>query len=156
MKPNNLMKIGELAERAGITPRTIRLYQELGLLKPADHSKGGFRLFSEDELKKLQFIHDLKLLDIPLAQIVTLFEARTKGKTTREAADRMIVELRDKLNIINSRVETYSRMKAEIERIIEIYSSCPECGSLPGKNVCYNCEILTSREYIPQLLEAIL
>lgn len=156
MKSNHLMKIGELAERAGTTPRTIRLYQELGLLQPADRSKGGFRLFSEEELRKLRFIHELKLLDIPLAQIAALFEARTKGTTTREAADQMICELRAKLNIVNSRIASYLRMKEEIEQIIRIYSDCPECGALPSKGVCYKCQMLTSREYIPDLLEAIL
>ena len=156
MNSNGLMKIGEIAKRAGTTPRTIRLYQELGLLKPADHSKGGFRLFSEDELRKLLLINNLKMLDIPLARIVVLFEARLQGRTTREAASHIVLELRDKLEIINMRIKAYMKLKEDIERIMGIYSTCPECGSLPGKEVCFKCEKLTSQAKLPELLEAIL
>jgi len=156
MNANGLMKIGELAKLAGTTPRTIRLYQELGLLKPADHSRGGFRLFSQEELRKLLLIHSLKMLDIPLAQIVALFEARLQGHTTREAADRIVQALRDKLEIINVRIDAYSKLKEDIENIIGIYSTCPECGTLPGKEVCLRCERLTSQPRLPELLEAIL
>jgi DNA-binding transcriptional MerR regulator len=150
------MKIGELAKLAGTTPRTIRLYQELGLLKPADHSKGGFRLFSEEELRKLLLINNLKMLDIPLARIVALFEARLQGNTTREAADHIVLELREKLEIINTRIDAYNKLKQEIEQIIGIYSTCPECGVLPRKEVCLRCEKLISQKELPELLEAIL
>jgi len=156
MNANGLMKIGELAKLAGTTPRTIRLYQELGLLKPADHSRGGFRLFSQEELRKLLLIHSLKMLDIPLAKIVALFESRLQGHTTREAADKMVLALRDKLEIINVRIDAYRKLKEDIENIIGIYSTCSECGTLPGKEVCLRCEKLTSQPRLPELLEAIL
>ncbi|MFQ5637072.1 MAG: MerR family DNA-binding transcriptional regulator [bacterium] len=44
------MKIGELARETGLTIRTIRYYEELGLLQPLQRSKGGFRLFSKDDI----------------------------------------------------------------------------------------------------------
>ena len=96
------------------------------------------------------------MLDIPLARIVALFEAHLQGHTTREAADRIVQELREKLEIINVRIDAYRRLKDDIENIIGIYSTCPECGTLPGKEVCFRCEKLTSQPRLSELLEAIL
>ncbi len=50
---NGLMQIGELARKAGITLRTVRYYEQLGLIKHAVRTKGGFRLYHGEELRKL-------------------------------------------------------------------------------------------------------
>jgi hypothetical protein len=64
--------------------------------------------------------------------------------------------LREKLEIINMRIDAYIKLKEDIEHIIGIYSTCPECGSPPGKEVCFKCEKLTSQTNFPELLEALL
>lgn len=48
------MRIGELAQKAGVTPRTIRYYENLGLLSPSEREGAGFRYYTETELAKLQ------------------------------------------------------------------------------------------------------
>lgn len=63
------MRIGELAERAGVTPRTIRYYENLGLLEPGDREGQGFRYYSELELARLRKIDSLKSLGLSLEEI---------------------------------------------------------------------------------------
>ena len=56
------MRIGELADEAGVTPRTIRYYETLGLLGPCEREGHGFRYYSEAELTRLKKIDALKHL----------------------------------------------------------------------------------------------
>src|SRR3954470_23939309 len=63
------MRIGEFAEQAGVTPRTIRYYEGLGLLGPNEREGQGFRYYTEVELKRLQKIDTLKQLGLTLEEI---------------------------------------------------------------------------------------
>lgn len=65
----SLMKIGELARRAGVTVRSLRFYDEIGLLSPALHSEGGHRLYGEREVRRLQRIRSLQSMNFSLKQI---------------------------------------------------------------------------------------
>lgn len=65
-----LLRIGEAAERAGVSSRTLRWYEEIGLLAPAGHSTGGARRYSEDDVARLVHIRELQsLLGFDLGEI---------------------------------------------------------------------------------------
>jgi DNA-binding transcriptional MerR regulator len=64
-----LSQIGEVAERTRLSLRTIRYYEEVGLVVPSARSQGGFRLFTEADIKRLLFIRRLKPLDLSLDQV---------------------------------------------------------------------------------------
>jgi DNA-binding transcriptional MerR regulator len=70
------LQIGEVAERTGVTQRTLRFYEEKGLLRPPSRMEGGFRLYSEDDVKRVQRIRKMQdLLGISLAEIKDMVEA---------------------------------------------------------------------------------
>jgi len=70
------LQIGEVAERTGVTQRTLRFYEEKGLLKPPTRMEGGFRLYSEADIQRLERIRHLQqLLGCPLAEIKEIVEA---------------------------------------------------------------------------------
>lgn len=70
------LQIGEVAERTGVTQRTLRFYEEKGLLKPPSRMDGGFRLYSEDDVKRVQRIRKMQdLLGISLADIKEMVDA---------------------------------------------------------------------------------
>jgi len=60
-----LLKVGEIATKAGVLPSTVRYYTEIGLLKPVGYTPGGYRLYKEEEtldiLKKVKEIKDNRL-----------------------------------------------------------------------------------------------
>jgi DNA-binding transcriptional MerR regulator len=63
-------RIGEVAELAGVSTRTVRYYEEIGLLEPAGHSPGGSRRYDERSLARLQRIRELRyMLGLDLEQI---------------------------------------------------------------------------------------
>ena len=57
-----LLRIGEAAEQAGVSNRTLRYYEELGLLRPAGHSAGGARRYSDDDVARLRRLRELQEL----------------------------------------------------------------------------------------------
>ncbi|MSQ28594.1 MAG: MerR family transcriptional regulator [Dehalococcoidia bacterium] len=70
------MQIGEVAERTGLTQRTLRFYEEKGLLAPPSRLEGGFRLYSEDDIQRIEHIVQFKrLLGFSLADIKNMLEA---------------------------------------------------------------------------------
>lgn len=74
--PDSLLQIGEAAERTQLTQRTLRYYEEKGLLPAPSRMDGGFRLYSESDLERLERIKTLKdLLGFSLAEIKEMLDA---------------------------------------------------------------------------------
>ncbi len=70
------LQIGEVAERTGVTQRTLRFYEEKGLLKPPTRMDGGFRLYSEADIQRVEHIRKLQQhLGFTLAEIKEMVEA---------------------------------------------------------------------------------
>ena len=100
------MQIGEVAERTGLTQRTLRYYEAIGLLAPASRMEGGFRLYSEDDLRRLQQIMELKqLLGFSLAEIRQIVEAE---------------ELLQQIRAENKHEADPAERRARLERAVEI------------------------------------
>lgn len=63
-------QIGEVAERTGLSLRTIRYYEEVGLITPSARSQGGFRLYTEEDIARLGVVKAMKPLDFPSTKCV--------------------------------------------------------------------------------------
>ncbi|WP_175411536.1 MerR family transcriptional regulator [Streptomyces sp. TRM64462] len=68
------MQIGEVAERTGLSLRTIRHYEDVGLVTPSARSKGGFRLYTEADVDRLMVVRRMKPLDFSLEEMRDLLE----------------------------------------------------------------------------------
>jgi DNA-binding transcriptional MerR regulator len=78
------LRIGELALRAGVSTRTIRYYEELGLLAPSHHSGGGARRYSEASAERLARIRELQeLMGLNLDEIGTILSAEDRLQSLR-------------------------------------------------------------------------
>lgn len=66
---NDHMRIGELTERAGVTPRTVRYYERMGVLPPGEREGHGQHYYTEETLARLKKIDQLKQLGLNLAEI---------------------------------------------------------------------------------------
>ena len=97
--PERLLRIQEVAASLGLTARTIRYYEEIGLLTPAARSDGDYRLYDEDDVARLQFIKELRDdAGFSLAEISRMLEdeaARTRNRdrfrTTTDTAERQAI-----------------------------------------------------------------
>lgn len=75
-KEKELSRVGEVAERLGVSPRTIKYYEELGLIEPEARSSGGFRLYGEEDVRRLERILRMKGVGYSLATIRELLAVR--------------------------------------------------------------------------------
>ena len=150
------MRIGDLAKRAGTTMRTIRYYEERGLIEPARRTKGGFRLYQEEELRKLHLIRSLQVLDMPLAQVKAFFDERQRGRTAAEIAPALQGVLREHLQEMERRIAQYRAMQDSARETIDILDACSRCPHEPGPDVCRQCPVLAGRATIPLHMEAVI
>jgi MerR family transcriptional regulator, Zn(II)-responsive regulator of zntA len=150
------MRIGDLAKRAGTTMRTIRYYEERGLIEPARRTKGGFRLYQEEELRKLHLIRSLQVLDMPLAQVKAFFDERQRGRAAAEIAPALQGVLRAHLEEMERRIAQYRAMQESVRQTIDILDACRRCPHEPGPGVCGHCPVITARATVPLHMEAII
>jgi len=116
-----LLRIQEVAAEVGLTARSIRYYEEVGLLEPAARSEGDYRLYDADDLERLRFIKGLRddagfsLAEI--GQILGDEAARTRNRerfrSTDDPAERKAV-LRDGMARIDRQIAT---LRAKIDRV---------------------------------------
>ncbi len=71
---DNHFQIGEVADRAGLSLRTIRYYEEIGLVTPSGRTEGGFRLYTDADVERLQLIKTLKPLGLSLETMGEIIE----------------------------------------------------------------------------------
>ena len=71
-----MLQIGQLADRAGLSLRTVRYYEETGLLEPARRTGGGFRLYTDEHVARLELIKRMKPLGFTVQQMRELLDAR--------------------------------------------------------------------------------
>src|SRR5919202_3727803 len=90
-----LARVGEVAERLGVSPRTLKYYEELVLVEPETRSPGGFRLYGEEDVRRLERILRMKGMGYSLAAIRELLAVRDaaqeadKATVLRTAAERL-------------------------------------------------------------------
>jgi DNA-binding transcriptional MerR regulator len=73
---DEMLQIGEVADRVGLSLRTVRYYEEMGLLTPAQRTEGGFRLYTEEEVERLGLIKQMKPLGFSVQEMRDLLDAR--------------------------------------------------------------------------------
>jgi len=151
-----LMRIGDLAKKAGTTMRTIRYYEQLGLIAPVARTKGGFRLYEEDEVRKIRVIKNLQHLDTPLAQVKAFFDERHQGRVASEIAPGIASLLHRQLKEMETRIAQYRARQASLRETIEILQCCSDCSLEPGPDVCSRCPVITSRGRIPLHMQAMI
>ncbi|MBI2265243.1 MAG: MerR family transcriptional regulator [Armatimonadetes bacterium] len=135
----SLLRVGDLAQRAGRTVRTIHYYEELGLITPTGHTSGGFRLYDENTLNRIRSIEMFQEMGMSLAHIQSLTKIWNGSPTGLEASKKLIPILRDWLSQTESLLERLTTVKDELEHTIEQIESCQPCSVKPDKWVCHEC-----------------
>ena len=108
--------IGEVCERLGVSARTVRYYEELGLLPGVRRRAGGRRVYGADELERLRFIQRLKALGLSLAEVRELNAVHAIAGSTRAMLDRLDALLGRRLDDVVARMEELARLRDEIAK----------------------------------------
>lgn len=105
------MHIGELADRTGLSSRTIRHYDEVGLLHPSGRTEGGFRLYTDTDVTRLLIIRRMKPLGFTLEQMAELLAVVDALETAGDDTER--IRLRGQLD---EYIRDTEERRAKLER----------------------------------------
>lgn len=123
-------QIGLVAKESGVPIKTIRYYEELGLLKASSRTEGGFRLFDLDVFVRLNFIKRAQTLGLSLLEIKEFLDVHDQGELP---CDRLEVKLKDKIVTIAQQIEQLQILKLELEGLLSGWETVPE---IPENTIC--------------------
>lgn len=113
------MQIGRVAERTGLSLRTIRYYGEVGLVEPSARSRGGFRLYTEADVERLQLIKQMKPLDFSLEETRELLDVLDRLET-EDLTERDRTALNARLDMFNEAAAARCEaLRDQLERAVE-------------------------------------
>ena len=126
-----LTAIGEVCEKTGLSARTLRYYEELGLLPGVRRRAGGRRVYGADEIERLRFIQRLKALGLSLADIKDLNAVYAIDGSTRAMLGRLDELLGRHMAEIDGRIEELMGLRDEISEYRDYVASRNEHLSAP-------------------------
>lgn len=130
-----MYRIGELARLADVTPDTIRYYEKQQMMDHEVRTEGGFRLYSEDDLRRLKFIRHGRQLGFTLEAIRELLSIRIEPERHTCQESKSIVQAR--LAEVEARIEELQSMRQSLQRLND---AC--CGTAHSSVYCSILEAL--------------
>ena len=110
-----LKQIGAIAKESGIPIKTIRYYEEIGLLESSGRTEGGFRLFAADVLNRLSFIKRSQGLGLSLSEIKEILSIHDQGELP---CDHVKIKLQDKIAEIDHQIQQLLTLRSDLERLL--------------------------------------
>ena len=110
------MKIGELAQEIGVNPKTVRYYEDIGVLPPPERTPNGYRTYDRVAADRLRFVKEAQATGLTLQEITSILELREQGASTCE---HVIGLLRHHLAELEAHIAAMQRTREELEAMIE-------------------------------------
>jgi MerR family transcriptional regulator, repressor of the yfmOP operon len=118
--PTAQYRIGEVAERAGVTTRTLRYYQEVGLLDPSDHRPGSNRRYSDADVARLMRIIELRdVMGFDLDRIREILRAEDRLAELRQEVQRK-VSVKRRREIIREAADINRHMRRQVREKMDV------------------------------------
>src|SRR3954469_12511604 len=136
-----LLQVGDLARAVGKTVRAIHLYEELGLLKAHERSKGRYRLFTPDAVVRVRWIGKLQSLGLSLTEIQGIERARNDVSSAQSAAARLRELYQAKLLETRAKIDELQALQTELVASLDYLAGChTACESEVKVECCPSCE----------------
>lgn len=105
------MRIGEFADRAGVTAKTVRYYEGIGLLPAPERTASGYRDYDADALERLQFVRDAQAAGLTLKESRTILDMKAQGHATCEHTQALLDR---HLSDIDAQIASLQAARAEL------------------------------------------
>ena len=126
------VQIGDVADRTGLSLRTIRWYEEVGLVPPSARTSGGFRLYTDADIERLELVKRMKPLDFTLEEMRDLLAAVDRLADPTSSADERAA-LRERLGTYRELAETrVEALRARLASAEAFARSLAERSGVPG------------------------
>lgn len=147
------LRVGDLARISGRTVRTIHYYEELGLLKPQEHTRGGFRLFASGDVEKLRTITRLQESGLPLDEIGDIVRTWQRNRTGSSASRKLREVLSGDLAFVQKKMCALRLLEREIRQSIDFIGECVDCEKRPEEERCGLCSATRRKSGAPPLVK---
>lgn len=128
------MQIQSLARQTGVSTKTIRYYEQIGILPPPARSPNGYRQYAPADMDRLQLVAGARRLDISLAEIKEILEMKDQNQAP---CTRLLDVLGQKEKEIHTRIQELQRMEIELHSLQSLGRTFPT-DDVAGKNcVCH-------------------
>lgn len=113
------MRIGEVARQAGISAKTLRFYEAVGLLPSPPRSEGGYRLYSEGDLRLLRFVRTARALGLSIGEIRSILAHSCPCDELRD-----LMEARRRT--LEAQIRALEEQRARLERLLATWDDLPD------------------------------
>jgi DNA-binding transcriptional MerR regulator len=136
------MLISEPGRRLGVNPKTIRYYEAVGLMPPPARNPSGYRVYTEQDVARLEFILRAKALDFSLEEIREILALRERGEAP---CPYVLHQIEAKIADVDRKIAQLRQLRAELEELRA------EAAALPPEEIAakgYVCHLIENRELI--------
>lgn len=110
------MRIGELAQRSGVTAKTVRYYEDVGLVEPPPRTPAGYRDYEPSALERLAFIRAAQAIGLTLGEIRSIIALRDDGLTP---CGHVLELLRRRADELERRIAELRSLRGELRRLVD-------------------------------------
>ncbi|MBN8612666.1 MAG: MerR family transcriptional regulator [Deltaproteobacteria bacterium] len=133
---------GDLARACHTTVRTVRFYEEAGLVEPVTRSEGGHRVYEPAQVPRLSLIIDLREAGLSLQDIKDLFELKQTAKTSLEASERMTAVLHRRIDEMQAKIACLRKLRDELAQTAAMIRECGSCDGEEFPKQCGGCDVM--------------
>lgn len=126
------LTVGELATQAGITSRTLRYYERIGLLVPSARTAAGYRLYSEQAARRLAFIRQAQALGLALTDIAEIITLREAGTVPCRQVRAVALA---KVSVIDARIAALQALRDDLTALAA-RAEATEVEGAPDASIC--------------------
>ncbi|MEL6441151.1 MAG: heavy metal-responsive transcriptional regulator [Cyanobacteria bacterium J06621_8] len=131
------LKIGELAKQTGLAVGALRYYSDLGLLHPVTRGDNGYRYYSQNAIKQVEFIKKAQAIGFTLQEIKTILEVKNRGEKPCSLVQNL---LNNKIAQLEIQIERMSLFKQELEEYRTSWINAPN----PEQDAQEVCPLISS------------
>jgi MerR family mercuric resistance operon transcriptional regulator len=139
--PDEGLTTGDMARLSKTTLRTVRFYEQEGLISSYAREDGCHRKFSRSELRKLQMISDLREAGLSLHDIKTLLGLKRACPSAETAACQLADVLGRCIQELQERIDTLARLRSELSTTIDTIRNCRDCREPQFPAGCSDCDV---------------
>lgn len=149
--PRAPLTSGDLARECATTVRTVRFYEEAGLVEPSGRSEGGHRVYGAEQVAKLSLVLDLREAGLSIQEIRELFDLKRSASSSLEASERMTAALHRRIDEMQAKIAVLRRLRDELTTTASMLRECRDCdgGDFPAD--CARCDVM-NRADLPRAM----
>ncbi len=108
------MRIGEFADAVGVNPKTIRFYEDSGVLPTASRSEQGWRLYDSGDIARLRFVRGSRAIGLGLEEIRRFLDLRDQSKP---ACQHVLASIKEQIAEVDRQLEELGKLRADLEQL---------------------------------------